>query len=190
MQSCWGLARRAARAPLSRLLHARALPRLQSTATAAAPETAAAPAPAASGVIQWSMIPTIVAVLGAVAVLAGPASFFRAELARIEGLSRALEERVAGIKETVTKEVDAKVAGIKETVTKEVDAKVAGITKEVDAKVAGMKETVTGAKETMDASTRGVVSKLEERVAGIEKAADLKVRHPRSSRCRAGAGAP
>ena len=165
MQSCWGLARRAARAPLSRLLHARALPRLQSTATAAAPETAAAPAPAASsGVIQWSMIPTIVAVLGAVAVLAGPASFFRAELARIEGLSRALEERVAGIKETVTKEVDAKVAG--------------------------MKETVTGAKETMDASTRGVVSKLEERVAGIEKAADLKVRHPRSSRCRAGAGAP
>ena len=176
MQSCWGLARRAARAPLSRLLHARALPRLQSTATAAAPETAAAPAPAASsGVIQWSMIPTIVAVLGAVAVLAGPASFFRAELARIEGLSRALEERVAGIKETVTKEVDAKVAGI---------------TKEVDAKVAGMKETVTGAKETMDASTRGVVSKLEERIAGIEKAADLKVRHPRSSRCRAGAGAP
>ena len=162
MQSCWGLARRAARAPLSRLLHARALPRLQSTATAAAPETAAAPA--ASGVIQWSAIPTIVAVLGAVAVLAGPASFYRAELARIEGLSRALEERVAGMKEAVTKEVDAKVAG--------------------------MKETVTGAKETMDASTRGVVSKLEERIAGIEKAADLKVRHPRSSRCRAGAGAP
>ena len=156
MQSCWGPARRAARAPLSRLLHARALPRLLSTATAAAP--------VASGVIQWSAIPTIVAVLGAVAVLAGPASFYRAELARIEGLLRALEERVAGMKETVTKEVDAKVAG--------------------------MKETVTGAKETVDASTRGVVSKLEERIAGIEKAADLKVRHPRSSRCRAGAGAP
>ena len=50
-----------------------------------------------------------------------------------------MEERMAGVKETITKEVDAKVAGN----AKELDAKVAGLAKEVDAKMAGVKESVS-----------------------------------------------
>ena len=76
---------------------------------------------------------------------------------RMASLNQMVDTKVAGVKETVTKEVDAK-----ETVTKEVDAKVAGVSKEVDAKVAGVKETVT--------------KEVDAKVAGLEKAAADKAK--------------
>ena len=57
--------------------------------------------------------------------------------ARLSGKVETIDAKMAGVKETVTKEVDAKLAGVKETVTKEVDAKLAGAQREVDAKLAG-----------------------------------------------------
>ena len=56
------------------------------------------------------------------------------EVSAVVAQSAALSARLDGI----TKEVDAKTAGLAISITKEVDAKTAGLAREVDAKVAGV----------------------------------------------------
>ena len=75
--------------------------------------------------------------------------------ARLDGLTKEVDAKTAGLASSVIKEVDAKNAWLASSVTTEVDAKTAGlassVTKEVDAKMAGQAREV-------DAKVAGVIA--------------------------------
>ena len=58
--------------------------------------------------------------------------------ARLDGITKEVDAKTAGLASSIIKEVDAKTAGLAISITKEVDAKTAGLAREVDAKVAGV----------------------------------------------------
>ena len=93
------------------------------------------------------------------------------EVSAVVAQSAALSARLDGI----TKEVDAKTAGLASSIIKEVDAKTAGlaisITKEVDAKTAGLAISIT---KEVDAKTAGLAREVDAKVAGVIAAAGMK----------------
>ena len=130
------------------------LVRSRPVSTEAAAENSTASKPVRMVVVRGDRLveemTPIATFLGVVASIGAVGAYYSSRLA-------ALEERMAG----VMKEVDAKVSGMKETIEKEVNAKVSGtketIEKEVNAKMAGTKETI------------------DAKIAGFEKAVDIKV---------------
>jgi hypothetical protein len=71
--------------------------------------------------------------------------------ARMDGITKEVDAKTAGLASSITKEVDTKTAGLASSITKEVDAKTAGLAKEVDAKTAGLAKEV-------DAKVAGVIA--------------------------------
>jgi len=59
---------------------------------------------------------------------------------------------------------------------KEIEGTAATLKKEIEGTAATLKSDMAGLKETIKSDMTGTASTLQERVAGIEKAADLKVR--------------
>ncbi len=123
-----------------------------------------------------SAVPALALLLTACGGLALAGTFFvdaRVEarvsdkLAAVTAQIAVLSARVDGI----TKEVDAKTAGLASSLTKEVDAKMAGLASEVDAKTAGL---ASGIAKEVDAKTAGLAREVDAKVAGVIAAAGLK----------------
>ena len=167
------------RIPLALSVPVRSFPvlvRSRPVSTEAAAENSTASKPVRMVVVRGDRLveemTPIATFLGVVASIGAVGAYYSSRLA-------ALEERMVG----VMKEVDAKVSGAKD----EVKADMAGVMKEVDAKVSGMKETiekevnakVSGTKETIEkevnAKMAGMKETIDAKIAGFEKAVDIKV---------------
>lgn len=131
VDSCTMRAMRSALSVLSRSsTHARAPSRLVSTEAAVEGSIASNSSrlAASRGDLLVKEMTPIATFLGIVVTIGAIGAYYSSRLA-------ALEERMAGLKEMITKEVDAKNTGTKEAVTKEVDAKIAGFKEAADLKV-------------------------------------------------------
>ena len=140
------------------------LPRRMLTLAAAAP-LPAAPGPPGRLHQLIAAVPglaLLIAMSGGFAAFGGYLVDMRVnkEVSAVVAQTAALSARLDGI----TKEVDAKTAGLASSITKEVDAKTAGLSKEVDAKTAGLASTIT---KEVGAKTAWLAREVEAKVAGV-----------------------
>jgi len=135
---------------------ARAPSRLVST------EAFAPPTPLSKHIEQF--VPTAV-IFTLILSIASVSAYYNGEL-------MSLKKEIEGTAATLKKEIEGTAATLK----KEIEGTAATLKSDMTGTAATLKSDMAGLKETIKSDMTGTASTLQERVAGIEKAADLKVR--------------